>query len=50
LAAPAPLLRLGAGPMAGELLRSMNMRPEALLAQGFEFEDPDIDAIMAQLV
>lgn len=49
LAAPAPLLRLGAGPMAGELLRSMNMRPAALLAEGFEFEDPDIDAIMAQL-
>jgi uncharacterized protein (TIGR01777 family) len=50
LAAPAPILRLGAGPMAGELLRSMNMRPAALLAEGFEFEDRDVDAVMAQLV
>lgn len=49
LAVPAPILRLGAGPMAGELLRSMNMRPAALLAEGFEFQDPDVDAVMAQL-
>jgi uncharacterized protein len=44
---PAPLLRLGAGPMAGELLRSMNLRPRALLDAGYEFADPDVDAVLA---
>lgn len=47
---PAPLLRVGAGPMAGELLRSMNLRPAALLAAGFEFEHLDVESVLAQVV
>lgn len=48
LRVPAPILRVVAGPMAGELLRSMNLKPAALLAEGFEFQDPDVRAVMAQ--
>ncbi|QZY30382.1 TIGR01777 family oxidoreductase [Nocardioides coralli] len=47
LAVPSPVLRLGAGPMAVELLRSLNLHPAALLAEGYEFSDPDVDAVLA---
>ena len=43
---PAPLLRLGAGKMAPELLGSLNVRPEALLAAGYTFQDPDVAAVV----
>jgi uncharacterized protein len=49
LAVPAPFLRLGAGPMAGELLRSMNLRPAALLAAGFDFAHPDVQSVLGQV-
>jgi uncharacterized protein (TIGR01777 family) len=47
LAVPRRLLALGAGPAAPELLRSMNLRPAALLDLGYRFEDPDASAVMA---
>lgn len=47
LAVPTPVLKVGAGPMAGELLRSMNLYPAALLAAGFEFADPDAGSVLA---
>lgn len=47
LAVPAPLLKLGAGRMAPELLGSVDARPEALMASGYEFSDPDVTAVLA---
>ena len=44
---PRWVLRVGAGPAAPELLRSLNLRPAALETLGFEFEDRDIEAILA---
>ncbi|MFI2707968.1 TIGR01777 family oxidoreductase [Nocardioides sp. CER28] len=46
LAVPAPLIRLGAGRLSPELLASVDARPDALIAAGFEFRDPDIRAIL----
>jgi uncharacterized protein (TIGR01777 family) len=47
LAVPRRVLALGAGPAAPELLRSMDLRPAALLELGYRFEDPDAAAVMA---
>ena len=47
LAVPRHLLALGAGPAAPELLRSMNLRPAALLDLGYRFEDSNASAVMA---
>lgn len=47
LFAPAPLLRLGAGPAAPELLRSLNLRPDAIQAAGYRFRHPDVRAVLA---
>ena len=47
LAAPGRVLALGAGPAAPELLRSMNLRPAALLELGYRFADEDVDAVLA---
>jgi hypothetical protein len=46
LFAPSPLLRL-AGPAAPELLRSVNLRPEAATAAGYEFHDRDVTSVLA---
>ena len=35
-----------AGPMAPELLGSLNVVPEALVASGYEFRDPDVVAVL----
>jgi hypothetical protein len=40
-------VRLGAGPLAGELLGSVNLVPQALLDSGFEFRDEDVAAVVA---
>ena len=45
-AVPAPLVRLAAGPMAPELLGSVNARPAALEASGYEFEDPNLTEVL----
>lgn len=47
LVAPAPALKIAAGPMAPEMLNSVNLRPAALLASGYEFADPDVDSVLA---
>jgi NAD dependent epimerase/dehydratase family enzyme len=47
LSAPVAVLRRAAGPMAPELLGSLNIRPAALEALGFEFADRDVEAIFA---
>ncbi|MQW77280.1 TIGR01777 family protein [Nocardioides sp. dk4132] len=44
---PGPLLRLGAGGMAPELLGSLNVRPAKLLDSGYEFHDPDVASVLA---
>jgi uncharacterized protein (TIGR01777 family) len=46
-AVPSPLLRLGAGEMAPELLGSVNVVPAALKADGYRFRDPDVAAVLA---
>ncbi len=44
---PSPAIRLGAGPLAPELLGSVNLVPQALLDAGFEFHDRDVTAVIA---
>ncbi|MBU2697536.1 TIGR01777 family oxidoreductase [Pimelobacter sp. 30-1] len=46
-AVPAPAIRLAAGAMAAEVLGSLDVRPAALLGLGYEFADPDVDAVLA---
>lgn len=43
---PAKVLEVAAGPMASELLGSVNARPAALLEQGFVFRDPDVASVV----
>lgn len=47
LPAPAAAIRLAAGPMADEVLGSLNLRPAALLDLGYRFADADVDAVLA---
>ena len=47
LVAPSPLLRLAAGPMAAEMLNSINLRPAALEAAGYRFRDATVDQVVA---
>ncbi|MDN4161730.1 TIGR01777 family oxidoreductase [Nocardioides abyssi] len=47
LPVPSFALRAGAGAMAPELLGSLNVRPAALEAAGFEFRDRDVAAVLA---
>lgn len=44
---PKPLLKVGAGQMAPELLGSLNVRPAALEASGYTFRDRDVTAVLA---
>ncbi len=46
LPAPSPVIRVAAGPMAPELLGSLNLRPQALLDLGHTFADPDVEAVL----
>lgn len=43
---PRKVLEVAAGPMAPELLGSVNVRPEALLDHGFTFRDPGVTAVV----
>ena len=43
---PRKVLEVAAGPMAPELLGSVNARPEALLDHGFTFRDPDVASVV----
>jgi uncharacterized protein (TIGR01777 family) len=47
LPVPAPAIRLGAGPLAPELLGSVNLVPQALIDAGYEFRDRDVTAVLA---
>ena len=44
--APKALIRLGAGRLASELLGSVNARPVALEAAGYEFRDRDVADVL----
>jgi uncharacterized protein (TIGR01777 family) len=44
--APAFAIRAGAGKMSPELLGSLNVVPAALEASGYDFQDPDVDAVL----
>lgn len=44
---PAALIRIGAGPLAPELLGSVNVVPQALLDAGYEFRDRDAVGVIA---
>lgn len=46
LPTPGPLIKVAGGRMAPELLGSVNVRPAALLASGYVFADPDVDALV----
>jgi uncharacterized protein (TIGR01777 family) len=43
---PSPLLKLGAGRMAPELLGSLNVRPAALEASGYLFRDREVHSVL----
>jgi uncharacterized protein (TIGR01777 family) len=47
LAVPAPVLKLAAGPMAPEMLNSINLRPTALDGAGYRFRDDTVERIVA---
>lgn len=47
LEVPAPLIKLGAGRIAPELLGSVNARPAALEHAGFDFTDHDVTEVLA---
>jgi uncharacterized protein (TIGR01777 family) len=44
---PSPAIRLGAGPLAPELLGSVNLLPQALADAGYDFLDHDVDDVLA---
>jgi uncharacterized protein (TIGR01777 family) len=46
LRVPSPAIRLGAGPVSGEVLGSTNAVPQVLLDAGFEFRDRDVSAVV----
>lgn len=46
VAVPAPVLKIAAGPAAPDLLGSLNLRPARLLELGYEFADPDVEAVL----
>ena len=43
---PAPVIRTAAGPLAPELLGSVNLVPQALLDSGYVFADPDVRSVL----
>lgn len=47
LSVPAPAIKVGAGPLASELLGSVNVVPQALVDSGFEFRDSDVTGVVA---
>lgn len=47
LKVPAPLIKLGAGAMAPELLGSLRTRPAALEAAGYDFRDHDVTDVLS---
>ena len=50
LFAPAPILRVAAGPLAPEVLSSTNLRPAALVRSGYAFRDRDVRDVLAAML
>jgi uncharacterized protein (TIGR01777 family) len=50
LPAPTPMLRLMMGEMAALMLASQRMIPQRLMDEGFQFQFPDIETALADLV
>lgn len=50
LAAPSPILRVAAGPMAPEVLNSVNLRPAALVREGYTFQDAGVREVFATML
>lgn len=50
LAVPAPLLRAAAGPMAPEMLNSVNLRPAVLEEAGYRFRDRTVTEVIAAML
>lgn len=50
LFAPAPILRFAAGPMAPEVLNSINLRPAALVRAGYVFRDGDVEGVLGTML
>lgn len=46
LRVPSAAIRLGAGPVSGEVLGSTNVVPQVLLDAGFEFRDRDVTSVV----
>jgi len=46
LVAPTPILKVAAGPMAPEVLNSINLRPAALVRAGYVFRDDDVKQVL----
>ena len=44
---PAPVIKVAAGPLAPEVLGSVNTVPAALQRLGYRFADPDVEAVVA---
>ncbi|HEX4471428.1 MAG TPA: TIGR01777 family oxidoreductase [Nocardioides sp.] len=47
LPVPSAAIKLGAGPLAPELLGSVNLLPQALVDTGYEFRDHDVTDVVA---
>ena len=47
LPVPSAAIRVGAGPLAPELLGSVNLLPQALVDAGYEFRDHDVTDVVA---
>jgi uncharacterized protein (TIGR01777 family) len=47
LPTPGRAIKVAGGAMAPELLGSLNVRPATLLSSGYQFADPDVDAVIA---
>ncbi len=50
LFAPAPILRVAAGPMAPEVLSSINLRPAALERAGYAFRNGDVHDVLGTML
>jgi uncharacterized protein (TIGR01777 family) len=50
LAAPAAVIKLGARPVADDLLGSLRVKPQALLDAGFTFNHPDLVSVVDDAV
>lgn len=48
LAVPAFAIKLALGELSSELLGSMRVEPKRLLDAGFDFEDPDLESVVAE--